>query len=206
MTESCSQCLRPEDICVCDRIEAISTKHNVLVLQHPREQDIELGSAKLLAMMLPKCVLKVGLSWPSLSKAWGKNTEASHWAVVFPRPNVQFSPDTNYELSNRSGKTVSPSKIRGIILLDGTWSQAKSLWWRNPWLLKSPRLTLSPKEPSIYGAVRTEPRKQYISTIEAAGAALYALGEPEIIDKKLKRVFRTLLQRYRDQHSSDHFK
>ena len=34
------------------------------------------------------------------------------------------------------------SNLKGIIVLDGTWSQAKALWWRNPWLLKLRRAIL----------------------------------------------------------------
>jgi hypothetical protein len=30
---------------------------------------------------------------------------------------------------------VAPSALDGLIVLDGTWSKAKTLWWRNPWLL-----------------------------------------------------------------------
>src|SRR5204862_7870678 len=27
-------------------------------------------------------------------------------------------------------------RLDGIVLLDGSWKEAKTLWWRNPWLLK----------------------------------------------------------------------
>src|SRR4051794_27654522 len=35
-------------------------------------------------------------------------------------------------------------KLEGVVLLDGTWSQAKALWWRNPWMLKCQRVILNP--------------------------------------------------------------
>jgi DTW domain-containing protein len=65
-------------------------------------------------------------------------------------------------------------------LLDGSWSEAKSLWWRNPWLLKLRRLVLDPQRPSHYNRVRREPRREALSTIEAAALLLNRIeGRPE---------------------------
>jgi DTW domain-containing protein YfiP len=95
------------------------------------------------------------------------------------------------------------ARLRGIVVLDGTWSQAKSLWWRNAWLLKLPRLLIAPTQPSIYGRLRKEPRRSYVSTLEAAALALEALGEPSATGVALRRTFRTLVQRARDtKHAS----
>jgi len=66
-------------------------------------------------------------------------------------------------------------------LLDGSWSEAKALWWRNPWLLKTRRLVLDPQRPSHYSRVRREPRREALSTIEAAALLLKRVeGRPEI--------------------------
>jgi len=71
--------------------------------------------------------------------------------------------------------------LDGAILLDGSWSEAKSLWWRNPWLLKLRRLVLDPRRPSHYDRVRREPRREALSTIEAAALLLKRIeGRPEI--------------------------
>ena len=57
-------------------------------------------------------------------------------------------------------------------MIDGTWSQAKTLWWRNPWLLKLHRLVLNPPRPARLGKLRREPRREALSTLEAAALAL----------------------------------
>ena len=62
--------------------------------------------------------------------------------------------------------------LDGVILLDGSWSQAKALWWRNAWLLKTRRLVLNPGGPSRYGRLRKEPRPDSVSTLEAAAFAM----------------------------------
>ena len=65
------------------------------------------------------------------------------------------------------------SVLEGIIILDGNWQQAKNLWWRNAWMLKCRRLVLQPPRSSLYAAAyRKEPRKESVSTIEAAAYAV----------------------------------
>jgi len=100
----------------------------------------------------------------------------------------------------RGGMTLAPSELEGIVVLDGTWSKAKTLWWRNPWLTKLNRLTLKPSKPSIYGSLRAEPKREYVSTLESVAAALTLCGESPEIELGLSRVFRTLVQRVRDAH------
>jgi len=204
---SCPTCGRPREICVCERTQTLVTKRRVLILQHPREQDVELGTARLLEQsLLPKKgIRKVGLSWASLSEAVGNEVVAARWAVVFPRPRDEATRELapgEAELVDRNGDRVAPRIIEGIVLLDGSWSQAKTLWWRNAWLLKLARITVRPKEPSIYGTLRPEPKRDYVSTLEAAGQALTALGEDPEVEANLKRVFRTLVQRARDARPS----
>jgi DTW domain-containing protein YfiP len=109
---------------------------------------------------------------------------------------------------NRKGNAVEQQEealrhIEGIILLDGTWSQAKALWWRNAWMLKCRRIVLAPERPSRYGRLRREPRRDGLSTIEAAAMLLARLeGKPEI-EAALSASFERLLVRYREAHLAD---
>jgi DTW domain-containing protein YfiP len=165
----------------------------VLILQHPQEQDALLGSAQLLVASLPKAKLAVGLSWANLGHALGEEgVDPREWAVLFP------DREASSDRVARRGQAIEPSTLRGIVVLDGTWSKARTLWWRNPWLNKLNRMSLRPKQPSIYGRLRNEPRRDYVSTLESVAAALTLCGEPPHIESGLLRVFRTLVQRVRD--------
>lgn len=191
---SCEICRRPRAVCVCDRIVSYPTERRVLILQHPQEQDALLGSAQILVASLPKVKLVVGLSWRSLAAALGEEeVDARQWAVLFPD---RESPGD--QVASRRGAILEPTAMQGIVVLDGTWSKAKSLWWRNPWLTKLNRMTLKPTRPSIYGRLRAEPRRDYVSTLESVAAALTLCGESPEIEAGLSRVFRTLVQRVRD--------
>lgn len=199
MSEPCPTCRKPAEVCVCDRLERFELGLKIVVLQHPQEQDTVLGTVPLLEQGVG-AVRRVGLSWPNLAAALGTEP-AGRWAVVWPgqlpralTPAEQALPVVR--LDRAGGRPDEP--LEGLLLLDGTWSQAKALWWRNPWLLKLDRIVIHPKEPSIYGKLRREPRKEWVSTLEAAADALVGLGEPESVRAGLRRGLRTLVQRARD--------
>ncbi|MGE0386580.1 MAG: tRNA-uridine aminocarboxypropyltransferase [Gammaproteobacteria bacterium] len=199
---ACAGCGKPVPICVCDRIHPHATRTRVLVLQHPREPREPLGTVPLVAAMLERCQVQVGLSWPSLSAATGiDGALPSRWAVLHAGPREEGADAVpGVALISRHGRheALDSTPIDGIVVLDGTWSQAKSLWWRNPWLLKLHRIRLVPREPSMYGKLRREPRRELVSTLEAVADVLDALGEPPAVREDLRRVLRTLLQRARD--------
>jgi DTW domain-containing protein len=191
---SCATCRRPTAVCVCDRIVSYPTQRRILIVQHPQEQDALLGSAQILVASLPNAKLVIGLSFRNLGHALDEeDVDVRRWAVLFPDREARGD-----EVVARGGAVVEPSALQGIVVLDGTWSKAKTLWWRNPWLLKLNRLTLTPTKPSIYGKLRAEPRREYVSTLESVAAALTLCGEPAEIEVGLCRVFRTLVQRVRD--------
>ncbi len=179
---------------MCDRIVSYETERRVVILQHPQEQDALLGSAQILVASLPKAQLVVGLSWRGLAHALGEEElDLRKWAVLFPDRESQGP-----GVASRRGAVLDPTALEGIVVLDGTWSKAKTLWWRNPWLSKMNRMTLKPSQPSIYGKLRAEPRREYVSTLESVAAALTLCGEPKEIEAGLARVFRTMVQRVRD--------
>jgi len=200
----CPRCHKPMPLCVCDGIAPIDNRISVLILQHPQEQDRALGTARLTAMHLANAVLKIGLSWPSLSKALGQPVaDPSRWAVLYLGSAKVADLDTQSDIVaiNRKGEIEDDQRailkdIEGIVLLDGTWSQAKALWWRNAWMLKCQRVILGPSRPSRYGKLRREPRRDGLSTIEAAAMLLSRLEKRPDIAEKLHACFERMLTKY----------
>jgi hypothetical protein len=203
----CPHCLKPRALCVCEGITRIDNKVSLLILQHPQEQDRELGTARLTALHFMNALLKIGLSWPSLTKILGRPTDPQRWAILY-LGSVRAAavlPDRDIVVVNKKGNAVDHQDsalrgIEGVILLDGTWSQAKALWWRNAWMLKCKRVVLGPKRPSRYGKLRREPRNDGLSTIEAAAMLLARLERKPEIESALHASFERLLARYRETH------
>jgi DTW domain-containing protein YfiP len=201
----CPRCNKPPAMCICDRIEPADTRLRIVILQHPQENDAVLGTAGLVTLTLPKAEIRVGLSWASLDQAVGQvEANRERWAVLAGVKLGVAVPDEARNqpviVIDRKGRVRDLKRhgLEGIIVLDGTWSQAKTLWWRNAWLLKLPRIVLKPREPSMYGRLRNEPRRDFVSTLEAIADTLPALGESEQLRTSLRRLLRTLLQRARD--------
>jgi DTW domain-containing protein len=202
----CPRCQKPAPLCVCDSITPIDNRISLLILQHPQEQDRALGTARLTALHFKNAVLKIGLSWPSLSKALGRPVaDPSRWAVLYLGSAKVSDLDTDRDIVaiNRKGEVEDNQRailkdIEGIVLLDGTWSQAKALWWRNAWMLKCRRIILGPKRPSRYGQLRREPRRDGLSTIEAAAMLLSGLEKRPDIAEALHEIFERMLGRYRE--------
>jgi DTW domain-containing protein YfiP len=177
-----------------------------LILQHPQEQDRALGTARLAALHFKHAVVKIGLSWPSLSKALGRPVaDPSRWAILYLGSAKVADLDTDREIVaiGRKGEVETDQRgilgeLEGVVLLDGSWSQAKALWWRNPWMLKCQRVILNPSRPSRYGSLRREPRKDGLSTIEAAATILAGLERRPDIAETLHASFERLLTRYRE--------
>jgi DTW domain-containing protein YfiP len=206
----CPHCGKPLPLCICDSITRIESRISLLILQHPQEQDRALGTARLTALHFKDAVLKIGLSWPSLSRALGRPVaDPSRWAVLYLGSAKVADLDTEAEVVaiDRKGQLEDNQRailknIEGIVLLDGSWSQAKALWWRNPWMLKCQRVILGPKRPSAYGQLRREPRRDGLSTIEAAAMLFSALEKRPDIAATLNGSFERMLARFREVQSA----
>ena len=151
----------------------------MLVLQHPQERRERLATAAVAVAALRRARLVAGLSWANLAQALGHPADPRRWGVLYlgsARPKT-LGEGREVILIGRDGKPIAdPARILrsldGIVLIDGSWKEAKTLWWRNPWLLKLHRLVVNPPAPARLGRLRREPRSEALSTLEAAALVL----------------------------------
>jgi DTW domain-containing protein YfiP len=183
-------------------VEPIINRLFVLILQHPQERKEALATAASTRALLSRAELVVGLSWPNLSQALGRPIDSKRWAVLYlgsARPAA--SGDQREVIAvDRDGEPAADQDgmlhgIDGVVVLDGTWKEAKTLWWRNPWLLKLRRLVLNPQRKSRYGRIRREPRREALSTLEAVALLLkYLDGGPEVEARLLGALDRLIAE------------
>ncbi len=207
---TCPQCQKPEDLCVCAALAPIATRIGTVILQHPQEQAEDLGSGWIAHRQLENSVLRVGLSWPSLKRVIDDDdVEMRRWAVLYLGAAKEAPREGEPELLvlGRKGERLAEApailrSLHGLILIDGTWSQAKSLWWRNPWLLKAHRLVLNPPARSRYGKLRREPRRESLAVIEAAAFALARLERQPELESLILKPFELLVEKVRRQQKA----
>ncbi len=184
-------------------VDALVNSVKVIILQHPQEPDKELGSASLLVRALANAELKVGLSWRNLKVVAGEAALPAEWAVLYLGAKGTVFPDEVNFVSQKNNPMPQPPGIKGLIVLDGTWSQAKALWWRNAWLLKLKRVVLQPKAPSRYGHLRKEPRAEALSTIESCALAMGRLDtKGSAIRAHLEDAFSRMLAEFKARKSA----
>jgi DTW domain-containing protein YfiP len=121
----CPHCHKPLPLCICDSITPIESRISLLILQHPQEQDRALGTARLAALHFKDAVLKIGLSWPSLSKALGRPVhDPSRWAVLYlgSAKVADLETDRDIVAINRKGEIEENQRailkdIEGIVAM-----------------------------------------------------------------------------------------
>lgn len=162
----CEECNRPKPLCLCAFVTPFATQTRVVLLQHPRESSVRIGTVRLLLLGLPNASLHVGLdfSTDTALEAALSNPNAPP-ILLFPGENAKDLEDS------------PPEGAVTLVVVDGTWWQANKLLKLNPRIANLPRYCLNPSEPSRY-RIRRAPTKVHVSTIEAVVAALQKLEAP----------------------------
>jgi DTW domain-containing protein YfiP len=159
-------------------VTPLATRTRVILLQHPRERHVAIGTAHMARICLQGAELYRGVEWAgsqALARAHADPT----------RPPVLLYPGAGaLDLAH-----AAPPGPVTLVVVDGTWKQARHVIERNPALLALPRYTFTPAAPSEY-RIRREPDADYVSTIEALAHVLGVLeGDPA--------RFRALLEPFR---------
>jgi len=162
--ETCFRCWKSRATCVCGQIEAVANRVGVSVLQHPRERGHPLGTARFVELGLSNSEVIVAVTGDRDLHRPMRLPEGT--GLLYPSPTA-----TDLELATPA------ERPRHLLVLDGTWSQARALYRQNPWLAGIPHFQLSPEAPSRY-RIRREPRPEFVSTLESVLLALRIL-EPE---------------------------
>lgn len=163
--EVCYRCFKPRVVCICADLVRVKNRTAIIILQHKCERFHPIGTARIANLGLENVELRTILpdddgrfTCPPLS---------------IPDGGLLFPGDGSRDLSDL-GEEERPGQL---VVLDGSWSDARKLFQHNPWLQSLPRYSLTPSAPSRY-RIRTEPSEESVSTIEAIVQSLQIL-EPE---------------------------
>jgi len=174
---TCPRCRRPTATCWCAHVVPQAARTRVVVLQHPREERMAIGTARMAHLALPGSILRVGLDFSADAVVQAALDERPDRYVLFPGPETV------------AVEALPTDRPITLVVLDGTWWQAKKLLTLNPQLAALPRVGFQPARPSDY-RIRRQPAELCVSTIEALAEVLGKLeGDPA--------RFATLLQPFR---------
>ncbi len=161
--EICRRCLQPRLNCYCAALVPQESRTRWIFLQHPGEARNPVGTARMAHLSLPGSRLLVGVDFSRERQLLALIAASRRPAVLFPA-----------EESRVLGEGDPDAAPDMLIVIDGTWSQARKIWKTNDFLRALPACRLPPTPPSRY-RIRAEPAAHCVSTIEAVAAALQAL-------------------------------
>jgi DTW domain-containing protein YfiP len=177
----CPRCRRPEVVCYCGHITEVPTRTRVVILQHPRERDVPINTARIANLCLPSSELHVGVSFRGTRVLERLLAERERPAVLlWPGPGA-----IDIETSPPEGDVT-------LVVVDGTWWQARKVVRQNPELAALPRYAFRPPAPSDY-RIRKEPREEYVSTLEAIVHVLQVLERGQAPVDSLLVPFRAMV-------------
>ena len=174
-SQRCPQCYLPAHVCLCAEITQVDCGIEVIVLRHTLERKRNSNTGRLVGAALASArLLDYGVPNAPLDTAVlaGPGT-----ALLYPRPSAVDAPP--------------PSRI---ILLDGSWSQARRMAQRIPQLRGMPSLSL-PAPSRLLPRMREGKSPEQMSTAESAIAALRVLGE-DAAANHLESLLHELVRRF----------
>jgi DTW domain-containing protein len=159
----------------------------VLILQHPKESRMPIGTARMAAHAL-SAQLVVGLELEDDPHVRAALDDPDRQAVLlWPKDAADLD-------------EALPDGPLTLIVVDGTWSLAKKLVRLNPRIAALPRVAFRPPRPSEY-RIRREPSGECVSTVEAIMYALAAIERDGRTFEELLAPFRFMVDRQIDHQS-----
>ena len=147
-------------LCFCASIPQIDNRTNFLLLQHVGERFHPFNTARIVHKSLRRCRLIADHCEGFGSRCLPIEGKA---ALLYPHRNAM--PLASLPMSQRPEQ---------LVIVDGTWHQAKTIVRDVPQLQGLPCYRLTPSMPGRY-RIRLEPNAQSLSTLEATVAALRCL-------------------------------
>lgn len=177
--EGCLRCLHLHWLCLCPDVPTVETRTRVVIVRHVSELNKSSNSGRAAALALRNS---------EVHDHGGPRGRVPEDALQQPGTWLLFP-----EGPARAAPPDPPP--RRLVVLDGTWAQARHMRQRLPALRGLPILHL-PEAPAAALRLREVPSPGHLSTIEAIAAALRLL-EGEAPAAALEALFAQLVDRSR---------
>lgn len=168
MRPFCWTCHRPELACFCANTLPFTAEVEFALIVHPLEVSSTVGTAWILRRSISN------LHW---FRSDGSDLDENPRFVELLNdrsPYVLYPGETSLNLDDEQRKLEERPLI---IVIDGTWSQAKSMLNRSTKLRNLPRISFVPRTTSDYRFKR-QPRPECLSSVEGVHRVIEILSPP----------------------------
>ncbi|XP_053695970.1 tRNA-uridine aminocarboxypropyltransferase 2 [Sabethes cyaneus] len=196
MREICDKCRRPMPVCWCSALptEPLNPKSRIILLQHPAEEKRALRTAPMLSVGLApgKCLIYKGKKFPKC--------DSELESILTDEKSLLLYPSARSIPIEQLDQSEGPYNL---ILIDGTWPQAKAIYASSSILHGMRQVKLVSSGNSSY-IIRTQPTDGCLSTLETAIEALSILEQNASYREQLLRPLHALCQFQLDKGAVTH--
>ncbi|XP_050185141.1 tRNA-uridine aminocarboxypropyltransferase 2 isoform X3 [Myiozetetes cayanensis] len=177
---------RPQKVCLCPflPVHPLKVSTCLYIIQHPAEESRVLRTVPLLAACLPpdKCKILVGRRF--------SEDRYPELATVCRNPSTLIL-YPGAEATNLEEVAVMSPRPSVMIIIDGTWSQAKDIFYKNSLFRLPKQVQLKTSNSSQY-VIRTQPTNTCLSTLECAAVALAIMEKNKSIQETILHPLQAL--------------
>jgi DTW domain-containing protein len=180
----CYRCWRARILCLCSHVKVVDNPVEILFLQHPNERTMPFNTARLAHLSLSRSRLVHGLRFDESPAVQDLLRRKERAGILFPSASAK-------------GLAEAPRDLETLVVIDGTWREARKIIHLSPSLLEFPHYAFVPEKPSNY-RIRKEPKEEFVSTIEATVTALRILDRDAGKYQELLDLFDRMVDRQID--------
>lgn len=166
---TCTDCGLLRQSCICQDLEPVDPGLDVHLLIHDTEFFRQSNTGRLANRLLAN----------SRIFRYGAKNQPLDWEELAPvdRQGFVLYPSPHAEVA--SPNTLASFQAPYLLVLDGSWSQTRAMYQRNPALHGLRKLSLPPGPPPRW-TQRRSPQSTHYCTLEALIHLFNALGMPEL--------------------------
>lgn len=168
----CQCCLLPQKQCLCDTLQPTTSRSRFCLMMYDTEPMKPSNTGRLIADVLPDTL---AFQWSRTSPSSDLLTLATHpdWQPMVVFPSAYAGPER---------QVLSAPPLSGkpplFIMLDGTWTEARKMFRKSPYLDNLPVISVDLDMTSAYRLRESHGEGQYC-TAEVAIALLELAGDTQ---------------------------
>ena len=166
----CYRCFWPKANCWCPSIQPMDTRTKFLILMHPKEFKREkAGTGRLTHLCLVNSEIHMGVNFDDHVEVQRLINDPANFPVL-------VYPDARAVNLSKGDLVVGDLRERRllVLLLDGTWINARKMLRVSPSLQRLPRVMFNAGAPSRF-VIKQQPQVGCLSTLETTHELLVAL-------------------------------
>ncbi len=171
MSGTCYRCFKSKEACLCPYIKSIDTGIKFVILIHPREARLmRTGTGRITHLSLKDSELIQGIDFTENERVRELLSDGNYFPMLlYPGKDAMTTSTPGFRERLEGRKPM-------VILLDGTWNEAKNMLKYSPNLQTLPRLSFNRGYRTRF-VFKREPTPDAISTIESCYYLIQEMGE-----------------------------